>query len=93
MATGLRRPFEQQREFFGDEYESLRQSLLRWQTACLTSAATAFAAVMALAWLALHSRLVPYVVRVDQQGWALTAPGRWSTPRRSPARTASSVMR
>jgi type IV secretion system protein VirB5 len=49
--------------------------LLRWQTACLTAAATAFVAVVALAWLALQSRLVPYVVRVDQQGWALTAPG------------------
>jgi type IV secretion system protein VirB5 len=75
MAARLREPLEQQREFFGDEYESLRQSLLRWQTACLTAATTAFVAVVALAWLALHSRLVPYVVRVDQQGWALTAPG------------------
>jgi type IV secretory pathway TrbF-like protein len=75
MAARLHQPFEQQREFFGDEYDSLRQSLLRWQTACFTVAATAFVAVVALAWLALHSRLVPYVVRVDQQGWALTAPG------------------
>lgn len=75
MARGLRQPFEPQREFFGDEYESLRQSLLRWQTACLTTGATAFVAVVTLAWLALHSRVVPYVVRVDQQGWALAAPG------------------
>jgi type IV secretory pathway TrbF-like protein len=61
MATGQHEPFEPQREFFGDEYESLRQSLLRWQTACLTAGATAFVAVVALAWLALHSRVVPYV--------------------------------
>jgi type IV secretory pathway TrbF-like protein len=75
MAGRLHETLEQHREFFGDEYESLRQSLLRWQTACLVSAVTAFVAVAALAWLALHSRAVPYVVRVDQQGWALTAPG------------------
>ena len=66
---------EPQREFFSDEYEPLRQSLRHWQIACLASSVTALIAVLALAWLASHSRLVPYVVRVDQQGWALTAPG------------------
>lgn len=61
-------------EFFTDEYEPLRRELNHWRVGALISAATALIAVVALAWLALHSRLVPYVVRVDRQGWALAAP-------------------
>src|SRR6516165_462683 len=75
MAAILDESLDRRREFFRDEYEPLRQSLRHWQFAGLVSSATALIAVLALAWLALHSRLVPYVVRVDQQGWALTAPG------------------
>jgi type IV secretory pathway TrbF-like protein len=76
MATNPLEAFSyQEREYFTDEYERLALAARNWQIAFLIAAGTAFIAVVALGWLAMHSRLIPYVVNVDRQGYALAAPG------------------
>src|SRR5260370_30156742 len=76
MATNpLESSSYQEREYFTDEYERLALAARNWQIAFLIAGGTALIAVAALGWLATHSRLIPYVVNVDRQGYALAAPG------------------
>src|SRR5216683_7668009 len=76
MATNPLEAFSyQEREYFTDEYERLAVAARNWQIAFLIAGGTALIAVAALGWLATHSRLIPYVVNVDRQGYALAAPG------------------
>src|SRR5260370_15696667 len=76
MATNpLEASSYQEREYFTDEYERLALAARNWQIAFLSAGGTALIAVAALGWLATHSRLIPYVVNVDRQGYALAAPG------------------
>ena len=74
MATAPRGSEYEPRELFIDEYGRLTLALRNWQLAFAAASATALIAVAGLVYLSTRSRLVPYVVTVDHQGWALASP-------------------
>ena len=62
----MENPYIAARHEWDERYGGLLSRATNWRRAALLAGATAFIAVGGLLWFAAHSRVVPYVVLVDQ---------------------------
>ncbi len=66
---------EEPRQLFRDRYRELERTTRNWQYAAAGTTVIALMLAAGIIYLAARSRYIPYVVTLDRQGFALTAPG------------------
>ena len=84
MATAINRTVGDQRDearqLFRNRYRELEESARNWRIVATGAVAVALVLAGGSVYLAVRSRYVPYVVTVDRQGFALSAPTAVSVP-------------
>jgi type IV secretion system protein TrbF len=78
MATAIKRavgdPPDEARQLFRDRYRELEDAARNWRIVATGAIAVALVLAAGSIYLGIRSRFVPYVVTVDRQGFALSAP-------------------
>jgi type IV secretion system protein VirB5 len=78
MATAIKRavgdPPDEARQLFRDRYRELEDAARNWRIVATGAVAVALVLAGGSIYLGVRSRYVPYVVTVDHQGFALSAP-------------------
>lgn len=78
MATAIKRALgdsaDEARQLFRDRYRELEEAARHWRILATGAVGVALVLAAGSIYLSVRSRFVPYVVNVDRQGFALSAP-------------------